>query len=306
MEKKIQTIRNFRIEYAMEDPSRPDDTDWYEKNSYLSSHEEYDERGNMIKSLSYNHAGDIHEHYRYTFDEENRMVEQFVYFDENEIVEHHFFVYDDSNNQIQEKIIYEEGGEAIIEFFYDENGNMVKRVQKDVDGEVEETETFLFENGRMLCSEMYDEENQLRSRRNYEYNEQGKLVKFTYFTPEPGTGYVTEHYYNEKGLREKTLKYNSGNQLIEKTLFSYDEQDNVTEIIEEDPLTLKKTCLTYDDKNNAVKHEEYNRDDELLISIERTYHDDGKMFEALVYSQNPAENIRNMYTSKFEYTYFNE
>jgi len=305
MEKKFQKISNFRVDYAMEDPTRPDDTDWYEKDSYLTSVEEFDMNGNVVKTLSFNHAGDISEHYQYKFDERNNMTEELIYFDEHALVEHHIFTYDQSDKRIEEKVTYEEGGEIIVEYSYDEHGNMVQRLQKDSEGEIEETEKFEYDNGKIMRTFLYDVDNMEVNRREYAYNENGKLIKFSFFSADPDASFVTENFYDEKGVREKTLKYNSKNQLIEKTIYTTDETDKVIEIYEEDVRSVKKTCFTHDDKNNVVKQEEFNKNDELILSIERTFNEEGTLLEALVYIQDPSENIRSMYASKYEYEFYN-
>ena len=306
MNKKFQKISNFRVDYAMEDPTRPDETDWYEKNSWLTSVEEFDMNGNLVKTISFNPGGDISEHYQYKFDERNNMTEELIYFDEQTVVEHHILVYDASDKRIQEKIIYEEGGEIIVEYTYDEHGNMVQRMQKDSDGEVEELEKFEYDHGKIIRTYLYDGENLELNRREYAYNDHGKLIKFSFFSADPDTNYVTENFYDENGVREKTLKYNAKNQLIEKTIYTTDDTGKVIEIYEEDVRSVKKTCFTHDEKNNIVKQEEFNKDDELILSIERTFIDDGVLAEALVFMQDPAENIRSMYASKYEYEFYEE
>ncbi|HNW89913.1 MAG TPA: hypothetical protein PKN48_09640 [Bacteroidales bacterium] len=304
MEKKIQNTKNYRINYAMENPLNPDETDWYEKDSFLSSLTEYDQNGNTLKTLSYNHAGEIIEHYVYKYDEKNNLIEEINFFDENEIAEHRFFQYNESGKPVEEKIVYLEGGENFIKFFYDEKGNLTKRVQSDVDGEIEETEILEFMDGKLLRAVLTDGENNEMSRREYTYNDDGKMISYTFTSADPDSNFRTEYFYDENGSREKTLRYNSNNQLIEKNLFTTDENDNVTELYEEDPRSAKTTKFTFDENNNIVKQEEFNTNDELLSSIERTFDEEGRLTESLVFLQDPTQNIRQMYASKYEYEFF--
>ncbi len=306
MNKKIRKITNIRVDYAMEDPSKPDETDWYEKKSYAISLEEYDIKGNLVKTVSYNRTGDIHEHYQYKYDDMNNMIEELNFIDEDEIAEHKYFDYDGAGRQIQERVLYMEGGENIFRSLYDDSGNLIKRIQTDADGETEETSTYEYVDGKLVQAIVFDGDHVEISRNQYTYNEEGKQISYAHIASDERSNYRTEYSYNEKGLREKTLKYNFRDQLIEKAIFTFDDRNNITEIIEEDIRDYKKIHFTYDENNKAVKQEEYNRNDDILLSVERSYDDEGKVLEAVVYLSDPVENIRNMYVSKYEYDYFDE
>lgn len=303
MEKKIKSTKEYRISYAMENPSNPEETDWFEKDAFLSALTEYDQNGNVLKTMGYNHAGEINEHYVYKYDENGNLTEELNYFDEQELAEHRFFKYNEAGKVSEEKVIYMEGGENIITFFYDEQGNLTRRMQTDVDCEIEETETLDFINGKLVLAVQTDGENTLMSKREYAYNEDGKITSYIFTAADEDGSFRTEYYYDEKGIREKTLKYNSKGQLVEKNLFTTDDQDNVIEIYEEDTRSIKTTRFTYDEDNKIIKQEEYNKDEELLMSIERTYNEDGKLAESLVYTQDPVEKIRSMFATKYEYLY---
>jgi len=306
MEKKIQSTKEYRISYAMENPSNPEETEWFEKDTFLSALAEYDQHGNVLKTMGYNHAGEINEHYVYKYDDKNNLIEELNYFDEQELAEHRFFKYNEAGKVGEEKVIYMEGGENIITYFYDEQGNLTKRQQTDIDGEIEETEMMDFINGKLVLAIQTDGENSLMSKREYAYNKDGKIINYIFTAADEDGNFRTEYYYDEKGIREKTLKYNAKGQLVEKNLFTTDDQDNVIEIYEEDTRSIKTTRFTYDESNRITRQEEYNRDEDLLMSIERTYNEDGKLAEALVYTQNPAENIRSMSATKYEYFYYDE
>lgn len=306
MNKKIQKTTNFRVDYSMENPSNPDETDWIEKSTYLVSESEYDNNGNLILAKTYGSTGDINEHYKYIYNEKNQMVHEINFFDDIEIVEERFCTYDDSGKIAEEKIAYQEGGENIINYFYDELGNLVKRQQCDVDGNIEELELFEFEGGKLKKNILFNDENKEVSRHEFSYDENGNLLRNSFYSAEANENFVMENFYNEKGIREKSLRYNSKEQLVEKVIYTIDENENISEIIEENTKSFKKTRFTYDQNNNVIKQEEFNNNDELLSNIERTFNDDGKLAESLVFIQNPVENIRQMYASKYEYIYFDE
>ena len=108
MSRKVKSIQNTQVNYSMENPSKPDETEWIESSSFVSSMVEYDLHGNTIKTASYSEHGGVHELFEYSFDEQNRLAEEICYFDEDEVAEHKFISWD-GNKRVSERITYQEG-----------------------------------------------------------------------------------------------------------------------------------------------------------------------------------------------------
>ena len=64
--------------------------------------------------------------------------------------------------------------------------------------------------------------------------------------------------------------------------------------------------MTYDEKGNTLKQEEFNDDDTLVSSLERTFDEEGNLIESLAYIQSPEDDTRQMYATKYEYEYYEE
>ncbi len=306
MSKKIKNIKNTHLTYAMENPSKPDETEWIENQSFLLSNTEHDLQGNIIKTVTYSEYGGIHEMYEYKYDIKNNLVEELCYFDENELAEHRFIFWDENNVRISEKTIYQEGGENIVILSYDNAGKLIERRVVDQDNDLQEKEIYVYEDKQLVSEKRIDEEEKLMYEKKYKYNTEGLIEQYEYISPEHAAYSKVLYFYSEKGNREKILRYNWKDQLIVKTLFTEDENGNVTEIDEEDQKSKKITRLTYDEQGNAIKQEEFNEDDLLVTNIERTYDADGNLLETLVYTQNPDDDVREMYATKYEYEFFDE
>ncbi|MCK9613838.1 MAG: hypothetical protein M0R16_13250 [Bacteroidales bacterium] len=306
MDKRIKKITSETIIYAMEDPSSPETTEWFEKETHLSSEKEYDENNNLVKSISYNHSGDINEHILYKFDEKNNCIEEICFFDENEIAEHHYFVFDDKNLCANEKIVYAESGESHVTFKYDERGNLLERRVMNPEGETEEMEVFEYDGDKLISEKLFGEDNVLEHENKYSYHENGDVVLYEHITSEERSSYTTEYFYNQKGEREKILIYDAQGRLREKLIYTRDDKGNILEVTEEDVTSVKTTKMSYDEKNNPVKQEDYNKEGILILSIERTFNDDGVLTETTVFSCNPVEEIYQLNATRHEYLFYDE
>lgn len=307
MDQKIKTIKGIYVNYSMEDPSRPSETEWIEANSYTSSLNEYDNNGNLIKSSSYTHGEEVHELYEYIYDANNNLIEELCYFDENELAEHKFISWNENNLCTTEKVIYmEDGSENTTYFTYNENNLLIEKKVMDQDDELEEYDTYDYENDKLVSEKKYDHDKKPVYTKKYNYDADGNMTQYEYSSPDEYEYQKLEYYYNENGDREKTLRYNHKNQLIEKNSMQFDDKGNVTELFEENQKSNKITRLYYDDNNNQIKQEELNEDEILITSIERTFNADNKLIESLVYSQDPVDGLQQMYAYKYEYEYWEE
>jgi hypothetical protein len=307
MTQKIKSIKGIHISYSMEDPSKPAETEWIETSSFISSLNEYDIEGNIIKSTSFNQEQEVHEYYEYVYDSDQNPIEELCYFDENELAEHKFITWNDNKLRASEKVIYQEDGSANTTYFtYNEENLLIEKKVLDQDDEVEEIDTFDYENGKLICEKKTDNDKNTVYTKKYKYDEKGNLTDYEYSSPDPYEFLRYEYFYNEKGEREKILRYNYKNQLVEKNFIEFDDKGNIIELDEENQRGQKITRMTYDENNNQIKQEEFNHEEVLTTSIERTFNADNKIVESVVYTQDPEDGVQQMYAYKYEYEYWDE
>lgn len=307
MKQKVKSIISIRINYTMENPSNPQETEWIEVNSYNSSLNEFDRNGNLIKATSYDQDHEVHEFFEYKYDTNNNLIEELCYYDENELAQHKTISWYDKKLPESEKIIFQEDGSENITYFkYNEKDQLIEKRIINHDDEPEEFDTYDYDGDKLMCESHFDSDHKAVFTKKYRYNENGDIKDYEYSTPDPYEYSRMEYFYNEKGAKEKILRYNHKNQLIEKNLMEFDEHDNVIEQYEENQLSKKTTKYYYDVNHNQIKQEEYNADDIMILSIERTYNADNRLVESLIYSNDPTDGVQLMYAYRYIFEYWEE
>jgi hypothetical protein len=278
--------------------------EWIEAKSYTISYNEFDENGNLTKERSYNSSGEFHEFNDYVYDEKGILIEKVIYLDEDEIAERSIYTNDESGKPVKKTTIYQESSEDYTDFIYNDAGKLIVKARKDEDGYVEEKETAEY-NGELLISELsYGLDNELIQKTVYTYDEKGNNISTNYDDYLDGEKSRVEYVINEAGQREKILTYNSENLLIAKSLFEFDEKNRISEIIEEDRKSFKKTRMTYNDAGNVILQEELDNEDNMILSIDRSYDDNGNIVKSAVFIEAAGQNVAQYYEVDYRYEYF--
>ena len=302
MASKLKTSTSTFVLYKMENPSMPEESQWVEKSSYLSSINHYDGNENIIRSASYRAEGELSELYEYRYDEDNNLIEEICYFEEDVIAEHRFYTWNEKKQCTSEKCLFSENDiETLTLFTYTEDGKLSEKSQMGSDGEIEEKETFSYQNGQLVRASLEDEEGKLMWEKVYEYEGDGLLSTLQHISENEYENFQQDFYYDNKGNLEKTLKYNFKQELIERIIYQHNESGQLLQTEEETVTNKKISRFQYDDKGNQIKQEEYNNEGVLTTSIERTFNDEKKIIESLVYIFDPKENLHQMYAYTYEY-----
>jgi antitoxin component YwqK of YwqJK toxin-antitoxin module len=205
---------------------------------------------------------------------------------------------------------------------YDDKGNMSEEQKVNPENEVEEINTFTYnENGKLMEHVMLmvmddakeilknerDDKGRLVKEQKYYGNDPGEATMYVYNdkdevieihkTDEEGEGLSKEVIeYNEKGNIVKRTKYDGSGTISEKTEIGYDDRENISSKTE------------YDEKNNLKSKTEYSYDDKnaLVSSVEKNAA--GKLTESITYQYdvlgNVVErNIRDFHPRKIKFVY---
>lgn len=301
---KIRSLTQTRINYKMENPADPENSEWIEDNSYRTLLNEYDEGGRLLKAATYDPEGNVIEMYEYTYDALGQLAEEVLYYDEGEEAEHRWYQYNENGAPVAEKVIYQDGGEAHITYAWDEKGSLTEKVTTDQDGEIEQKEIIEWDGDKMMREVFIAEDNVVVSENIHTYDEEGRRVETIMIQPKDKMRTRLVFRYDEKGARTQMLKYNTQDKLIEKVAYTVDDKGNVTELAEEDAAGVKTTRSTFDDNGNTVLQEEYNDNEELNHRVERTMNEHGDMAESTVYIDNHGNSANQFYTIRYDYEYF--
>jgi hypothetical protein len=288
----------------MENPSMPEETEWVEKSTYLASFNQYDENENILRSESYRSEGELSELYEYRYDENGNLIEEICYFEEDVVAEHRHYTWNDKKQCISEKCLFVENDvESLTQFSYAEDGKLAEKAIMGYDGEIEEKETFTYIDGKLSTAALFDEEGNRIWEKIYEYEGDGLISTLEHISADEHDNFQQDFYYDNKGNLEKTLKYNCKQELTEKSIYQYDDSNQVVQLEEETVGNKKTSRFQYDEKGNQIKQEEYNNDGILITSIERNFNPEKRILESLVYIYDPKDNLHQMYAYKYEYEF---
>lgn len=268
----------------------------------LVSLSEYNEAGHLILDIHYSPEGEVMEKMQYDYDDKGNIIKHFIYYDENTIVERKEFIRDKQGKVIEVKKFYEEGDPDTVYHKYNIDGNLIEKITKNYDGEIEEREEYLYKNGKDFEEIRYDYDNEITFKQSYSYNEEEKYVERIIFEHDKGTARYTD-YFDLEGRKIKSLIHDANNNLLQRNIYEYN-NDKPIKIIEETGHYNTITFLEYDEKGNVVLQQETDKNEILTNRTARKFDENGELVETLVYIFN-FQNIADLnYVLKFENEYY--
>jgi hypothetical protein len=113
------------------------------------------------------------------------------------------------------------------------------------------------------------------------------------------------HRFNERGLREQELRYNSKDQLIERNIFEDDGTGRIVRIIEENKLRKNTTDFSFDDQGRLVHQVECDINGAVNHEVNRNYDEEGRVATVMVDMMQRPSGQPLTYTLTYLYTYHN-
>ena len=178
----------------------------------LREGKEYDEAGNVIKSISYNKRPDrIVSWTEYEYDSMGNEVKYTCYNTSGETGYWGESKYDENGNRTQSIYYYSDGETEIYEYEYDEAGNMVMEAHygnfddKSIGGWYEYEYDKM---GNQTKIVRYDYDGSLEYWKEFEYvnDESGRCKKVVHYGRNGDIQYWDEYEYDEKGRRTKSIR----------------------------------------------------------------------------------------------------
>lgn len=199
------------------------------RNGELFRTYEYDEKGNIVRKLSYDEG------------EVSRSREEF---------------FDDKGNNIKTVMINDSGEETVVTREFDKNGNEIKTVEEE-DGVPVVREYKYNKNGKITLYK-YTKNDILREKRTFEYDEEGRPISFTSYTRTGEIDYVYEYEYNENGDKTAERTVAPDGSIASETLYIYDSEYKQVEMIyTQDGAESMREKYFYDEKGNLIEEELY-------------------------------------------------
>jgi hypothetical protein len=131
--------------------------------THLSHFTEFDKEGRTLRDIRYMKDGSFEEMIAYTYDDIGRLLAEKYFQEENFISEEIRYQYGDNNLASGASRIYADGSVDTIDFCYDNKGLLQKKVYKNEEEELEQTDVYTYEDQMLIKVESFDGEGNLMS-----------------------------------------------------------------------------------------------------------------------------------------------
>lgn len=205
----------------------------YDAEGKVEKYEIYDASGNFVKEHDYASDSSTIKQER---DEDGNLVKETEYDSEGNEISTTEYTYDSNKRVIKRVQRDTEGNESVETLEYNEAG----RVTKYVDNAFHTTDIFVYNSENVLteCTE-YEENGALRSK--HEFDDAENMTKATYYDSDGSVKGVDEYEYDSFGKITKIIDYNSDGTVNSKEEYKYDENGNLVKEVS----TIRGSTVTY-------------------------------------------------------------
>ncbi len=263
----------------------------------------FDEQGNLIKETTFNPPGVVDQTIESKYDAKNRIIEEICLDADEEMLEKTLFFWNEENKKVKEEKYYLDGAIDTTIFTYNPNGDLIEKIQKDDDDEIESKEVFNYQDKLLLEHLKFGEDEELEEKSTYTI-ENGKIAIEIHWESAEQVETKKEFRFSKDGSMEKKLFYNAKNELIKKIEFLKYKNGFVEEFIEEDQYHKNTTKIAYDENNNVIKQEQLNRNGETNHRIERIFNQDQQILETLTFVNAGGQGVNMHFKEVHQYEYY--
>lgn len=153
MEKKPRSITITQYDYIIRNVNDEE----VDIHGHPNHYSEFDREGRPEKEIRYNRDGEFEEMFEYGYDEKGNLIRESYYLAENEIAEEKTFIRNDAGVILHALKHYQDGSIDTINYEYNEAGQLIKRTTTTDEDEIEQVETFEWENGEIVGHQIFDE-----------------------------------------------------------------------------------------------------------------------------------------------------
>ncbi|MGL4369398.1 MAG: hypothetical protein ACRCUT_06980 [Spirochaetota bacterium] len=210
---------------------------------------EYDERGNMTASVTYEDGKTPEETVRCAYNSENLLIEETIIHHRENRTQKRIITIDNEKRCVTEKTIYSDGGESRSELYRDERGNPLTSIHYYDADTVESREEFSYDaGGRLSRHAVFDSDNDIIVEDTADYSDtartlthhegdsetqeishldgKGNVIRIERIEGDDLTAEETAEY-NEQGRLVKAVNIEMGQKIRERN-FTYDNRGNRT------------------------------------------------------------------------------
>ena len=193
-------------------------------NSFLYEEWEYNAYGELTDDMIIGNWGDLSNSRSYEYDDKGNLIKTIPY-DEYGNPEYYWYEYkyDENGNELEEHICDKYGSKDVNRSSeYDENGNCIKSIKYGRYGDVESWYEYEYdEKGQVTVEILHDADDSRIYTMKYEYDDDGNVRKNTYYNPAGELEFGESISYDEYGNIVEDTSYNKDGKLITYK-YSYD------------------------------------------------------------------------------------
>jgi hypothetical protein len=153
MEKKTKSITVTQYDYILRNVNDEEVDIHGHPNHYI----EYDKDGHTLKETKYSRQGEFEEMVVYAYDDQGNLCCESYYPAEDEIAEEKTYIRNEAGQVVSALKKYQDGSLDTISYEYNSAGELIKLTTTTDEGEVEQVETFSWENGVLVDHLTVDE-----------------------------------------------------------------------------------------------------------------------------------------------------
>lgn len=286
------------IEYVIDNDSGKE----VETTRYRTERSLFDAAGKVLLEESFFPDGQRGERRAQEYDEKARLVRGLLY-DGDELVEERTYFYD-ADERLQRSLLrYQDGSLSESLYEYDAEGRSIAIRCTDEDGEEEYREEM-----------RYDEKGNLIHRKRYEYEEAVWTRTWSYDDDQNLVLSMEEDHQTQSVLEKRFQQDAAGNLTEEKTYRDgklssitrqvFDDEGQLAELASESPEQYERLKFSLDARGNQVAQEAFNRQQELVHRVERTFDEHNNPLETRVWMFDTMTGITRRYTMINAYEYY--
>ncbi len=119
---------------------------------------EFDMEGRPLTEIKYNRLGVFEEKLEYEYDSSGNLIRESYYPEEDELAEEKTYQRNETGQIFRSLKHYQDGSIDTIDFHYDEENRLIKRTITTDEGEIEQVETFEWDNDTLVNHTIVDAE----------------------------------------------------------------------------------------------------------------------------------------------------
>lgn len=205
----------------------------------------YDVKGNLVEEAKYDAEGALRQKLVRRY-EGGKQIEEILYDRDGQIEKKLAHAYDATGNKLETSHFAGDGElETKETFVYDAKKNKISQSTYESDGKLKSKTTHKYDaTGNLTEEATYESDGSVLLRLEYRYDTDGNKIEFARFMTE-GKLEMREKYKYAGKNRVEAAVYNSADEFMNKTTYSYDRHGTMEREVEHDKLNEPQRMIRY-------------------------------------------------------------